>query len=193
VTGPFFDLASPAVIGAVFAHQILFACGFQVTVYRFRDTIHKRQWILGRRRRAMQQTKHFRDPQQALVLKFAVRVVCFRMGLFCRGFYVTPEKLAEVVDRRPQVFNQAAVQEPVQDLGLVIGTGVLECAPVKLGGQGPEFLGDSRQVIASISHLLPLVLLDLKSLRPEKKLSRKHTAETERATAERVALDLGCS
>src|SRR5260370_36710305 len=136
----------------------------------------------------MQQTQQLRDTAQALVLKF---VICLWIGV-CRGrFYVLPQEVAELIDGVPQVFDQTAVEQPVENLGLVTATGAFEGLPLQLHRQGAELLANPYNTFLSILHFLTSFLLDVET--GAERISVENVRQQQGVLSRRVAGGVGCS
>src|SRR5215831_11921856 len=97
------------------------------------------------------------------VLRGKIRVR-FRFGCGRSALNVVPQEVAELIDRFPEIFNQLAVKQTVENLRLLTGTGVLKSTPLHLRQESPEFLGNSCNAVRSVPHHLSPFLLGFETL-----------------------------
>jgi hypothetical protein len=92
---------------------------------------HESQGILQRTRRVVKLAQYPGDLAQPGALPGIIDVrIC--LGVCCGSFNVTPEKLAEKIDRSFQVLPQTGVQQVVHYGVLMAGAGALEAFPLQL-------------------------------------------------------------
>jgi hypothetical protein len=111
------------------------------------------QLFIAGTRRIAEQAKHFRHLIKTLALCGEVHV---GIGIRCRGIDIAPQEMAELVHHRPEMFHQTFIQKAIQNVVLVLVTGMSKGAPLQLQSQGAELSSQAVYLIRKVSHFSSL-------------------------------------
>ena len=101
----------------------------EVTINRTGHARNKFELLIAGTRGMPEKPEHLSHLIKTLALHAKIYI---GVGIRGSGFNIAPQEVAELVHNRPEMLNQTSVQKAIQDVVLILVTGMSKIAPLQL-------------------------------------------------------------